>query len=213
MLYNGLFAFIQSVSTHARLVQLLFEPQPSRKASPGLRALTSGLSGDQSASKVTANQSPSVFSCFSYSYQQANVFLGLAKNIKQAKSKLGSGTDSIVMCKTIIKLYTALDEKNPHLASNSHAVDEMKDPWVEFSEANRVTFTDDVLMNHRFKQEFTNLKSSNQNRMLVIGREISSMTTSLPAGVFLKVAESRSDVMKVLIVGVEGSPYHGGLFK
>jgi hypothetical protein len=117
------------------------------------------------------------------------------------------------MCKTIIKLYTTLDEKNPHLASSACVVDEMKSPWIEFSEANRVTFTDDVLVHHRFKQTFPSLKSSNQNRMLVIGREISSMTTSLPAGVFVKVAESRSDVMKVLIIGVEGSPYAGGLFK
>ena len=115
------------------------------------------------------------------------------------------------MCKTIVKLYSLL-EKLAHLASDTYSVEEVKDPWAEFSEKNRVTFTDDVLINHRFTKAFPSLKCSTSDRMLIIGREISSMTTSLPAGVFIKVAESRSDVMKVLMVGVEGSPYAGGLF-
>jgi baculoviral IAP repeat-containing protein 6 len=38
------------------------------------------------------------------------------------------------------------------------------------------------------------------------------LTTSLPPGIFLKIGESRQDVMKVLIIEVEGTPYAGGLF-
>lgn len=48
--------------------------------------------------------------------------------------------------------------------------------------------------------------------MITISKEVATMTTSLPTGIFLKIAESRSDVMKVMIVGSEGSPYAGGLF-
>lgn len=48
--------------------------------------------------------------------------------------------------------------------------------------------------------------------MNTISKEVATLTTSLPVGIFLKIAESRSDVMKVLIVGSEGSPYAGGLF-
>ncbi|KUJ08581.1 UBC-like protein [Mollisia scopiformis] len=48
--------------------------------------------------------------------------------------------------------------------------------------------------------------------MSALMKEIASLTTSLPPGIFLKISESRPDVMKALIAGVEGSVYEGGLF-
>jgi len=79
-------------------------------------------------------------------------------------------------------------------------------------EENRVTFTDEVLANHCFQKQYSVIHTTNIGRMSTIGKEIANMATSLPDGVFLKVADSRSDVMKVLIVGPEGGPYAGGLF-
>lgn len=210
-LYYAVFTFIESVANYSPLTQILFEPQPSRKASPGLRALCDGSTESQHDLRLPEGQSPSLFTCFNNTYRQASFFLDLSKSVKRGRSKLGSFADSTDMCKTIVKLYSLL-EKLAHLASDTYSVEEVKDPWAEFSEKNRVTFTDDVLINHRFTKAFPSLKCSTRDRMLIIGREISSMTTSLPAGVFIKVAESRSDVMKVLMVGVEGSPYAGGLF-
>jgi len=87
-----------------------------------------------------------------------------------------------------------------------------KQPWDEYIKENRVTFTDDVLTTHHFHKAFSAVKGSNVGRLSTIGKEIANMTTSLPPGIFLKIAESRSDVMKVLIIGPEGGPYAGGLF-
>lgn len=212
-LYEELFSFIENIANHPQLSQILFEPQPSRKDNPGLRVLSDGSIDSLYDLNATIDQTPSPFKCFNNSYRQANVFLDLCKNVKRGRSKLGSGAaDPIDVCKTIVKLYSLLEEKSTLLESGTSYNEEVKDPWTEFSEKNRVTFTDNVLVNHRFAKMFHNIKNSTRERMLVIGREISSMTTSLPPGVFVKVAESRSDVMKVLIVGVEGSPYAGGLF-
>ena len=87
------------------------------------------------------------------------------------------------------------------------------DNWLKFAEDNRVTFTDAVLNQHRSHSEIVGLKGTpKKGRMSTIGKEVANMTTSLPPGIFLKVAESRSDVMKFLIIGSEGSPYAGGLF-
>jgi hypothetical protein len=86
------------------------------------------------------------------------------------------------------------------------------DPWKEFMANNRLTFTDEFLENHKFTKSFPSLKTSNQPRARAINQSIASLTTSLPDGIFVKVADSRSDVMKVLIIGVEGSTYAGGLF-
>jgi ubiquitin-protein ligase len=64
-----------------------------------------------------------------------------------------------------------------------------------------------------YQKDFTPLTSSpKKGRMNTISKEVATLTTSLPTGIFLKIAESRSDVMKVLIVGSEGSPYAGGQF-
>ena len=48
--------------------------------------------------------------------------------------------------------------------------------------------------------------------MAALRKEIASLTTSLPDGIFVKISESRPDVMKVLIVAVDGTPYESGLF-
>jgi hypothetical protein len=69
----------------------------------------------------------------------------------------------------------------------------------------------DRLLGHQ--KEFVALTTSpKKGRMNTISKEVATLTTSLPTGIFLKIAESRSDVMKVLIIGSEGSPYAGGLF-
>jgi hypothetical protein len=62
-----------------------------------------------------------------------------------------------------------------------------------------------------FCNEFAGLNQSPPGRMSALGKEIACLTTSLPPGIFLKVGESRQDVIKILIVGAEGSPYAGGL--
>ena len=50
-------------------------------------------------------------------------------------------------------------------------------------------------------------------RMRVLFQEVSVLTTSLPEGVFLKVAMNRPDLMKALVVGPENTPYEGCLFE
>jgi hypothetical protein len=211
-LYGPLFKYLEIIANDPILVQLLFEPQPSRKGTPGLRSLSDGSNNDQYGLNVAGDQSPSIFTCLKNTYKQANVFLDISRNIKRSRSKNASDTDSTETCRTIAKFYGVLLKKMALGASDHYQTQEIKDPWSEYSEKNRVTFTDDVLKNHRLTKLLPGLKSSSRDRMLTISKEISSLSTSLPAGIFVKVAESRADVMKVLIVGVEGSPYAGGIF-
>lgn len=56
-------------------------------------------------------------------------------------------------------------------------------------------------------------KTVASRRMRTLYQEISVLTTSLPDGVFLKVAMDRPDMLKALIVGPEGTPYEGSLFE
>ncbi|VDC05755.1 unnamed protein product [Peniophora sp. CBMAI 1063] len=51
-----------------------------------------------------------------------------------------------------------------------------------------------------------------KNRLHLI-KELSTIATSLPPGVFMRVDEVRNDVIKILIAGPDGTPYEGGLFE
>jgi hypothetical protein len=216
-LYHSLFSFIESIAKNPKLIQLLFEQQPNRKKSLGLRVLSDG--DLKRGFDDLRDLSPSLFTCFSNTYRQAKVFLELTEKDAEARyqgkrsSSHFKGQDLIDICDRIIKLYCSLEAQCESLDNSICSMEGVKSPWTKFAEGNRVTFTDEVLENHRFAKMFRSLSSTTKDRMIAIGKEISIMTTSLPDGVFVKVAESRSDVMKVLIIGVEGSPYAGGLFK
>ncbi|KAF4624608.1 hypothetical protein G7Y89_g13561 [Cudoniella acicularis] len=85
------------------------------------------------------------------------------------------------------------------------------DPLVEYSKTNNLTFTDEVLDSHHFEKEFSKNTDSPRGRMAALWKEIANLTTSLPPRIFIKVSESRPDIMKVLIIEVEGT-HEGGLF-
>ncbi|KAF2003812.1 hypothetical protein P154DRAFT_485989 [Amniculicola lignicola CBS 123094] len=52
-----------------------------------------------------------------------------------------------------------------------------------------------------------------RGRMKRLITEITNLKTSLPSGIFVKHASSRLDVMKIVIVGPEGTPYENGLYE
>ncbi|KAJ7070570.1 hypothetical protein C8F01DRAFT_1225967 [Mycena amicta] len=51
-----------------------------------------------------------------------------------------------------------------------------------------------------------------KNRLHLL-KELATMATSLPPGIFVRVDEVRNDAIKVMIAGPEGTPYAGGLFE
>jgi baculoviral IAP repeat-containing protein 6 len=51
------------------------------------------------------------------------------------------------------------------------------------------------------------------NSFVHLVKELAVLSTSLPPGIWMRVDETRIDVIKVLIAGPEGTPYQGGLFE
>ncbi|KAK0552846.1 hypothetical protein OC845_001514 [Tilletia horrida] len=68
---------------------------------------------------------------------------------------------------------------------------------------------------HAFGREIIDM-ADNSKRTMAIAKELASLQGSLPAlwhgSIFLRVDESRIDVLKACVVGPEGSPYESGLF-
>lgn len=103
--------------------------------------------------------------------------------------------DSVRMCERIIAIYELLEK---HEDRPVITVDHT-DAWTKFTEDNRVTFDDDVLKNHRYLADIRNLKSSNtKGRLVTIGKEVATMTTSLPPGIFVKVNRTIKRLFVVL---------------
>mmetsp|Transcript_26785 Transcript_26785/g.43077 ORF Transcript_26785/g.43077 Transcript_26785/m.43077 type:complete len:699 (-) Transcript_26785:1639-3735(-) len=74
-------------------------------------------------------------------------------------------------------------------------------------------------VHYEFAQEACGLlgaTGSNKTRMLRIGKEMSTMATSLPlswgSGIFIRTDENRPDVMCAMILGPEDTPYANGAF-
>ena len=60
---------------------------------------------------------------------------------------------------------------------------------------------------------FRGTASSTNQRMRVLHKELHMLRTSLPIGIYVKMASTRPDIIKALIIGPEGTPYEGGLFE
>lgn len=71
------------------------------------------------------------------------------------------------------------------------------------------TFADD----YYYLSEALNMKYSEPTRMRTLIREIASLTENLPDGIYVRYAESQPDVMKVLIIGPNDTPYEKGFFE
>ena len=67
--------------------------------------------------------------------------------------------------------------------------------------------------NYYYISEAVKMKHSDPSRMKTIVGEIASLRENLPEGIYVRYAESRPDVMKVLIIGPNDTPYEKGLFE
>ncbi|GAA5854336.1 hypothetical protein JCM9279_004724 [Rhodotorula babjevae] len=68
---------------------------------------------------------------------------------------------------------------------------------------------------HHYKTEISAIDSSRRSHgsFVHIAKELAVLSTSLPPGIWVRVDESRIDVIKCLIAGPETSPYANGLFE
>lgn len=225
-LYMEVIAFVRLIADIPGLRGLLFEERPEKSRSPGLRALGNPIVEDSFVPVISSSsRSASLFASSKNIYLQIKIYLKLAAKRTLAGSSTQTPVnplkkDTMKLCEGMLALHEYLKAKAEEEMSKQamisgipNASKESETAWAIYQEENRVTFTDEVLVSHRYETEMKNFVTSvSKNRLNIISKEVATLTTSLPPGIFLKIAESRSDVMKVMIVGSGGSPYAGGLF-
>lgn len=208
-LYRAALSFLTTIAKYPTLVGVLLEQRPAKKQTPGLQAL-----GEEANRKLfvvdnsSAGLAPSLVSCCQKTFKHPKAYAGLVQNASILKDiNSGGNKEMVPLARELLRFYQTIKEIAPSAVRTSS-----QDTWTSYEEENRVTFTDDVLNSHFYHNDFSRLRHSPPGRMTVLGRELTSLKTSLPPGIFLKVSEARPDVMKVMIIGVDGSPYAGGLF-
>lgn len=82
----------------------------------------------------------------------------------------------------------------------------------QFKAIELVSMIESKFTSHRFWPARTTIVGSKQKCLLRISNELSTLTTSLPPGIFVRVDTERVDVMKALIIGPKGTPYAEGCF-
>ena len=209
-LYHAMLKLVKNLARHEKLIGLLSAPLLSTQRSPGLEALATSKRPAAYFSSRSSGLKPSVAACTSEGYKHAKAFLDLASNAAIASDKRSQqDKDTTILCEELVSFYRALGRAAPDTIQSFKSD---RDPWLAYSEANRVTFSDAILEEHMLKGQFIQIVESPRGRMATLRKEIASLTTSLPDGIFLKISETRPDVMKLLMIGVEETPYEGGLF-
>jgi len=74
-------------------------------------------------------------------------------------------------------------------------------------------YIEGVVATHYWHLQATSLAASPRGRVLHLSREMATMSTSLPQGVFVRVEDGRPDIIKAMIVGPCETPYEGGLYE
>lgn len=106
---------------------------------------------------------------------------------------------------------------NAAKASASEELQECARKATEWHRANCVKeLPDEVIMrDFHFTKEATRSGSSEPSlgRMRKLLAQVSSLSTDLPEGIYVRHGESRVDVLRIIIVGPADTPYENGLFE
>ena len=174
-----------------------------------------------------------LFSLFSSLIQQATAFRKLAGSSDGAfgaeDSALlgicGDICDTGEKCKRTLAVWEQIQERERVVVvENGKGKEVSADDYASFcrlhsysQDVSLSATTDDKITwpTHKYAKEITSIAQSRRGNVAFVHlvKELAVLSTSLPSGIFVRVDESRIDVIKCLIAGPVDTPYAGGLFE
>lgn len=224
-LYCAILKLVHKLAVHPELSALVQAERDYKQRSTGLEAITlsssSSFSGHGDVGLVLGDTIPSVAERLKQLAKQSDVVLGTAE-CDDLTSK--SGKALVELCHKIDDVYAeiATEEGQPQKnrqqqpgGGRTDAKASAEERWTAYHQKHSVTRSDAIVDPRLFLfyNAAVTLSYSHPGRMKRMVTELASMATSLPLGIFVKVGESRPDVMKCLIMGPPDSPYGYGLFE
>jgi hypothetical protein len=200
-LYEALFDLLRTLGSHyATSSGAICNKRPLREDKVNLLVLSF-----QEIPKVSTEYSCSILDSLNNLNTQSELLLKEAKH-KEEEFRTAEGQSLLSLCRQITDL-------RGYLMANSGTKGKAKAIPTKPEVPAMIDLPDhEVMKSHAFASR-ANSTVSAPGRFKRIITEITTLKTGLPPGIFVRYAESRPDIMKVVIIGPQGTPYENGIFE
>ncbi|KAI9663407.1 MAG: hypothetical protein M1829_006099 [Trizodia sp. TS-e1964] len=233
-LYLALLQLMRHISQNSHLASFLSRPREGNSFSPNMLKFFK----DQSTPCPLDSSSTALFSLFEKLVRQARVIL---KGFGQAQLIGDNDEDDVKtmgICLEVLNVFEGIGsiveqpkkpvpkvaESNERVTRSGANIKGKKRAIIESIEElrqRRIKMHQDLSFDYipsfaETHYHFTTIKAlqhSPKGRLMHLSKELATLATSLPEGIFLRVCDDRPDVMRCLITGPDGTPYEGGLFE
>ncbi|KDB27365.1 hypothetical protein H109_00845 [Trichophyton interdigitale MR816] len=207
--YKAAFGLVSKLSSHPELIDLVKCARYHKQQTPGLEILSSSKSQQHdSPSLILGEKIASVGERLKQLARQSKIVLESAES---QDLNTRSGEDLLLCCESILSLYSVISADQEDTGMRTRASPQEK--WEAFHQEHGVSRDEGVFdRTHAYYSKAISMTYSSPGRIKRMVTEVANMSTSLPIGIFVKVSESRPDVMKCLIMGPPDSPYGYALF-
>ncbi|KAH8707154.1 ubiquitin-conjugating enzyme/RWD-like protein [Phaeosphaeriaceae sp. PMI808] len=156
--------------------------------------------------KESKGKSSSLFSCLGNLNVQSRLVLQKSMG-KEREFQTQDGQTLLLVCRGISDLHEHL-AGNPTMSNTNMATER------ETGVPSLIELPDDQIMaDHAHAENAMLLRFVEPGRFRHVMTQLSTLKTSLPPGIFVRHAESRPDVHKILMIGPAGTPYKNGIFE
>ena len=237
-LYSAFLFALEAIASNPYLTEFYTAPREEIQSTDGLEKIVSGegqivkvrtshsrrskshLTGDYPRTSDGSEKALPLLELMENLGKQAETFYKTAGKVAMNPMD-GNVVNSINLCKSIISIRQLLEANAlkygnraltpaPAPLGNSARSDTYRSACAELAYDE---FPPGLNVPFGYSQLAQSLQSLNPRRTITLAKELSTMATSLPAGIFVRNIPNRPDCIKALVAGPEGSPYYGGLFE
>ena len=225
-LYAAFLTALEAIALNPLLVQFYTSPRDEIECTDGLERIISGdgqlvkkkdcsSSSNRPNSGIEDGKAPPLLELMENLCKQAETFYKTMSNVS-VNSADANILNSINLCKSIIgvrKLLESTARRTGNSVSAPQRVDESDAYRLACADLAYDEFPQSLNVPYHFITMARALQDVNPRRTITLAKELSTMATSLPPGIFIRNMPNRPDCIKALIAGPEGTPYYGGLFE
>jgi baculoviral IAP repeat-containing protein 6 len=219
-LYSAVLSCLEAMASNPHLVEFYVSPRDEIVATDGLEKIVLGQ-GRRIKAKVDPrngdDKAPPLLDLLNKLGKQAEAFYKTASKVP-LNGQDAAVVSSVNLCKSILETRQSMQAR---ARTNPAQTPRTARPTTNATEAYRRACADvaynefpaSLPVHYAFQFEASVVRITNPRRTITLAKELSTMATSLPPGIFVRSSPNRPDCIKALIVGPEGTPYYGGLFE
>ncbi|PGH36803.1 hypothetical protein GX50_00260 [[Emmonsia] crescens] len=214
--YSSVLHFVQKVGEHPELKDIVQGRRYCKRSTTGIQAICDTPTKDWEKALILGEKIPSLAERLEQLAKQSEIIqkYTATKIIKSTPE----GKVMMKLCQEITAVYKSIglskgaEDARGAITKKTGLLSEEK--WIKFHKDRCLLRNDAILRpeNSVYASAAANLTACGPGRMKKLVTDIASMSTSLPPGIFVRVGESRPDVMRCLIMGHPDTPYAYGLF-